>query len=527
MQTQVLIIGGGVTGTGIARDLALRGVDCVLAEALDINAGASGGNHGLLHSGGRYACTDPEAAAECRSEGEILKRLAPHCIEKTGGIFAAVEGDDEQYAADFGSYCEKAGLPARQLDPKEAREMEPVLSDRVFAAWEVEDASVDPFRLALDNMAHAVSLGARFLRRTRVVGFEKEGGRVTAAKLVETRTGRELTIEADVIVNAAGAWAGEIAAKVGGELNMLFSKGTLLITHSRMANRVINRLRKPGDGDILVPGGTVSILGTTSVRLENLDDIRPSIEEVDRNINQMAALIPSLETTRYVRAYAGVRPLVMSRGATSDRTVSRGFTLDGHEEDGLENFITITSGKLTTYRLMAERTSDLVCERLGVSAPCLTRTEALPEASECRWTEPGVAPKIWLKGHERDDQLLCECEMVPTSAVDQIIDSFAPGKDAPRMEAVARRSRVGKGSCQGATCGLRLAGHMYDRGVFNGPEDLDSLRDFVAERWRGKRSILWGPQQNQAELQEAIHCGLFDLELNSAAVKGEEDDNAR
>ena len=77
MNTQVLIIGGGATGTGLARDLALRGVDCILAEKRDINAGASGGNHGLLHSGARYIATDPAAAAECRIEGMRLKALAP------------------------------------------------------------------------------------------------------------------------------------------------------------------------------------------------------------------------------------------------------------------------------------------------------------------------------------------------------------------------------------------------------------------------------------------------------------------
>ncbi|GAB6175971.1 anaerobic glycerol-3-phosphate dehydrogenase subunit GlpA [Desulfobaculum senezii] len=523
MRTQVLIIGGGATGTGIARDLALRGVHCVLAEARDINAGASGGNHGLLHSGGRYAFTDPEAAAECREEGNILKRLAPHCIEETGGIFAAVEGDDEAYAADFGSYCQKAGLSATALDPKDAREMEPVLSEKVIAAWQVEDATIDPFRLSLDNMAHAVSLGSHFLRRTKVTGFEREGGRITAANLVETRTGRELRVEADVIVNAAGAWSGEVAAMAGGHIEMLYAQGTLLITHSRMSQRVLNRLRKPGDGDILVPGGTVSILGTTSVRVEKLDDIRPTIDEVDRNIDEMLPLIPSLETTRYVRAYAGVRPLVKSGGSGSDRTVSRGYTLLGHEDEGLDNFITITSGKLTTYRLMAERTADLVCQRLGVNEPCRTRTEPLPQASAARWTEPGVAPKIWLKGHERDDHLLCECEMVPKSAVDEIIDSLNTENGVtPGLKAVGRRSRVGKGSCQGAMCGLRLTGHMYDRGIYSGPDDLDGLREFIGERWRGKRSILWGPQLAQAELQEAIHCGLFDLELRTEKGAGEE-----
>ena len=100
-ETQVLIIGGGATGTGLARDLAIRGVQCILVEQKDINAGASGANHGLLHSGGRYVSSDPGSAKECRLEAELLKGLAPHCIEDTGGLFVAVEGDDEQYVADF------------------------------------------------------------------------------------------------------------------------------------------------------------------------------------------------------------------------------------------------------------------------------------------------------------------------------------------------------------------------------------------------------------------------------------------
>ena len=96
METQVLIIGGGVTGAGIARDLALRGIKCILAEKHDINAGASGANHGLLHSGARYVAGDLVNAEECREEGNILKKLASHCIEDTGGLFVAVEGDDEK-----------------------------------------------------------------------------------------------------------------------------------------------------------------------------------------------------------------------------------------------------------------------------------------------------------------------------------------------------------------------------------------------------------------------------------------------
>ena len=116
MQTQVLIIGGGATGTGLARDLAMRGIDCILVEKQDINAGASGGNHGLLHSGARYIASDPASACECKKEGRLLKKLAPHCIEATGGLFVAVAGDDERYVADFPDFCAKAGIDTKPLD---------------------------------------------------------------------------------------------------------------------------------------------------------------------------------------------------------------------------------------------------------------------------------------------------------------------------------------------------------------------------------------------------------------------------
>ncbi len=99
--TEVLIIGGGVTGTGIMRDLALRGVHTLLIDKRDLCAGASGGNHGLLHSGARYVANDLHSAIECRVENELLKKLAPQCIEKTGGMFVAVQGDDPEFAEKF------------------------------------------------------------------------------------------------------------------------------------------------------------------------------------------------------------------------------------------------------------------------------------------------------------------------------------------------------------------------------------------------------------------------------------------
>jgi glycerol-3-phosphate dehydrogenase len=151
LQTQVLIIGAGVTGTGLARDLSMRGAACIVLDKGDVNSGASGGNHGLLHSGARYVATDPHVARECRDEALILRGRAPHCIEDTGGLFVAVEGDDEKYVADFPGMCRRQGIAAKEVDVGEVRDLEPEVSERLIAAYHVNDASIDPFRLSWET----------------------------------------------------------------------------------------------------------------------------------------------------------------------------------------------------------------------------------------------------------------------------------------------------------------------------------------------------------------------------------------
>ncbi len=514
-ETEVVIIGGGATGTGVMRDLALRGTHCLLLDRTDLNGGASGGNHGLLHSGGRYASADTKTAAECREEGEILKRLAPQCIDDSGGLFVAVEGDDTDFAARFPGFCTAAGIDCRTLTPAEAREMEPELSDRTFAAYAVPDATIDPFKITLQNVHHAQQLtGSAYLPHTEVTGFEIRDDAIKVVLCRDNRTGQPRRILARQVVNAGGAWAMDIARLAGcSDVSLLYSKGTLIISNTRLSQRVINRLRPPGDGDILVPGGTVSVLGTTSDTVASPEHLRPTVEEVDRNLVEGTRMVPRLANTRFIRAFSGVRPLVMAAGSQADgRKASRGFTLLGHADQRLCNFATIAGGKLTTFRLMAEKTADLVAARLGNTVPCKTASEALPGGDAVRWTEPGFAARYWYQRRDPKDMILCECEMVPQSAVDKIV-AAAPGAE-PEMslQSIGLRSRVGKGSCQGSFCSMRVSSYLYDRGVYDSPHGLAHVRDFVAGRFKGVRPVLWGEQMAQMELAEALHCGLMGLD---------------
>jgi len=519
LETQVLIIGCGVTGTGLARDLSLRGVQCVLAEKGDLNAGASGANHGLLHSGCRYVANDPAIAKECRKEGKILRRVASNCIENTGGLFVAVEGDDEKYIADFPNFCFRSDIPVQELDPKDARELEPALGPKIIAAYEVEDASIDPFKLSLANIDQAQKLGSILLCHTRVVGFEQTNRRIRTVLLKNSKTGEDISVDVEQVVNAAGAWAGEIAALAGVTIDMAYSKGSLLVTQNRLATRVVNRLRWPSDGDILVPGGTVSILGTTSVHIDSLGSVFPTIDETDLIVENGAAMLPCLETNRYIRAYSGVRPLIDLKHKNNDRSISRGFSLLDHIQDGFENFATITGGKLTTFRYMAEKTADLVCRRLGVSSPCVTKNEPLSSSNASRWTEPGLSAKEWIHKNEAEDIILCECEIVPKSVVDSILTTIVEQNCQPNLKAISLRSRIGKGQCQGTLCGSRVTAYMYEHGLLHSDQGLSDLKEFLRERWIGERPILWNGQIIQAELKEALYCGLCSLEQHEALKK--------
>jgi glycerol-3-phosphate dehydrogenase len=510
----VLIIGGGVTGAGIMRDLALRGLQTLLIDKRDLCAGASGGNHGLLHSGARYVSNDLHSAIECRIENELLKRLAPQCIEETGGLFVAVEGDDPEFAEKFPDFCSLAGINCREISPTEARSMEPLLSEKLFKVYAVPDATIDPFRLALENVAHARMLNDSIYRpHTEIIDFEIRDGEIRTAICRDNRSQAIFAIKAKQYVNAGGAWAMDIARKAGcTDVNLLYSKGTLLISHDRMAGHVINRLRPPADGDILVPGGTVSVLGTTSVHTDNLETVRPTVEEIDRNVLEGKAMIPALATARYIRAFSRVRPLLQSSDSEDARAATRGFALLDHISQGLTNVCTITGGKLTTFRLMAEKTSNLVAERLGNTKKCSTDSVPLPDGDACRWTEPGAAPRYWYKANNSEDMILCECEMVPQSAIDEIVKCAPGAEDDMTLEAIALRSRAGKGPCQGSFCGIRIASYLYDRGFYRDKTGLVHMRDFFSERFKGMRTIIWGQQAAQMELAEALHCGLLGLD---------------
>ena len=533
----VIIIGGGATGAGIARDCSLRGIKALLLERSDISTGATGRNHGLLHSGARYAVTDHESAVECIRENMILRRIAAHCVEETDGLFITLPEDGLDYQARFVEACRKAGIRADVLDPEEARRLEPAANPALIGAVRVPDGAVDPFRLTSSNILDATAHGAEIRTYTEVWELIREQDRIVGVKAYDYRTHAELEFRAQVVVNAGGIWGHGIAAKAGITVNMLPAKGALLIFGHRVNRMVLNRCRKPADADILVPGDTISLIGTTSSKIpyDQIDNMIITPDEVDLLLREGEKLSPLLARTRILRAYAGVRPLVASDDDPSGRTVSRGIVLLDHAtRDGMEGFITITGGKLMTYRLMAEWATDLICKKIGNDGKCRTAEIPLPGSTESREevdrktrNKPIAQRRSSIARHGAlatridgtdsiKNSLVCECEEVSIGEVEYALENLSVNN----LVDLRRRTRVGMGTCQGELCACRAAGLMGRKDPVCARKAKADLVSFLNERWKGMAPIAWGDTLRESEYTTWVYesvCGLSDETQKTAA----------
>ncbi|KUO79504.1 MAG: FAD-dependent oxidoreductase [Vulcanisaeta sp. JCHS_4] len=370
MGFDVVVVGGGVNGLFTALDLSLRGFKVLLLERGSVGSGTSGRMHGLLHSGASIVVTDPRAAVECIEENRIMARIAPHAIEDTGGYFVAIDKDDLDFQEEFISGLRRANIDFRIVDVGEALREEPNLNPEVKAVVEVPDKVVFARDLLFGVAISAYREGALIAQNMEVVGFELNGDKIASIKVKDGYTNDVRRVESDVVVNAAGPWAGHVASLAGVAVDVMPTMGVMVVYQRRLTKRVINRMRKPSDGDILVPYGSTSIMGTTAAIIEDPDSVSISDEDVEFLTSEGSQMVPLLAKINVIRAYASVRPLIKIPGVDT-REATRDFMVIKHEKPS--NMVTVIGGKFTTGRLVGERLSDEVAKMLGSAKPSITR----------------------------------------------------------------------------------------------------------------------------------------------------------
>ncbi|MBI1816277.1 MAG: glycerol-3-phosphate dehydrogenase/oxidase [Deltaproteobacteria bacterium] len=369
----LLVIGGGITGAGIARDAALRGLSVALVERRDFACGTSSRSSKLIHGGVRYlAQGDVGLVLEAASERRSVRRIAPHLARPMHMLVPIYSrGGYAKLSVGLLAYDRLAKVAKderyRMLDRAAALAHEPALrADNLYGAGLYYEYVTDDARLVIATIKSAAALGAVVANYVEVTGFVTEGDRITAATLCDQQAGATLTARARVIVNAAGPWVDDVRLLYGhGEQRRLRpSKGIhVVVPHARLPVSRIVVMQTPDKRSIFcVPRGDTVYLGTTDTDYRGrLDDPEITRDDVSYLLDAANATfgIEPLTFDDVVGAWAGLRPLLHEAGK-KPAELSR-------KDEIMVNaggMISIAGGKLTTFRKMAERIGALVETRL-------------------------------------------------------------------------------------------------------------------------------------------------------------------
>lgn len=334
---------------------------------------------------------DPAIARECMEETLILRKIVPQALEYNKGFFVAVTEEDLGYRETFLEGCARAGIPAREVPVQRVLAREPRVNPAILAAVEVPDGTIDAFRLVLPFFEAARRRGAEILPWREVTGFLGTDGHpvevlsdrgepvssppeLSGIEVKDRRSGEKIQIRGDYFINAAGPWAGQVAALAGRRLPITPAPGTMVAVKGRLCRGVISRLRPPADGDILVPQRRLTIIGSTQYQTEDPDQSQTPLEDRLRLFREAEAMMPGFSQTPFQAAWSAPRPLLgHSSSIEEGRDLSRDF--DTLAEG---NLISIIGGKATVLRAMGEKAADHLCRLAGVEEDCRTRETILP-----------------------------------------------------------------------------------------------------------------------------------------------------
>jgi glycerol-3-phosphate dehydrogenase len=534
----VIVIGGGVNGTGVARDCAQRGLRVALFEKNDIGFGASGNSSGMIHGGPRYLTKNPEVTyTSCLDSGHI-QEIAPHLLFRVpflvpvfqGGLAGAMEL--ASYDAFFEVYDRyqhlKHSKTHLRFSGEEVAQLEPGLV-RTRGAVSFDEWGIDGVRLCIASLKDAEERGAQIFTHTPVTGvLRDEAGRVRGVRFMDAETKVSGALGASVIVNATGAWAPVTARLLDlpqEAARVRPGKGIHVFLDRRFSNFCVIAKAIDGRQVFLLPWQNMSVLGTTDDDYYgDLDDVVATTEEVRYLREAISKVVPQVKTARAIGTSGGVRPTLYEWGPHED-ALSREHSIVDHAAHGAEGLFSMLGGKLASYRLFSEEMTDILAARLGVEKACQTHRLALPggehvvtRAEQLTLSEEsglqelvtrrlcfrhGARTKALLeetKKYPTQSRLVCECEGVVEAEVRYTVKN----EWARSVDDVSRRTRLGQGTCGGMRCAVDCGRIVASERGQTAAEGLSSASDFLSQALR-KRLPAVGAEQSRMEALSAAH----------------------
>ena len=372
---KIVVIGGGATGCGVARDLVLRGYQTTLIESGNLGSGTSSRSHGMLQSGARYAVTETSFAAECYQERNIISKIFPKAVKLIGGFFISLPNDPEDYPEKFLKCCQIAKIPIEEIKIKEVLKNEKELNNNILRAFHVPDAIIHPTKLFELLAADIRAYGGKILTNHQVISIKKN--KHVANVIVVGSNGIKSNIECDGIINAAGPWSNKVAKLISQNVELQLTRGCGIFFSGQLVNKAINRCRIPNNNDIMCPSEKESLWGTTSNVVFDPKSPKTTSNEIQELLSGAEELFPNIRNYKSFRTWSGIRPLVKPKKINKSLPLSRSHRVIDHESESLKIFLTICGGALTTHRLMAEDVVNKLGNKFGLGIECTSHVTPL------------------------------------------------------------------------------------------------------------------------------------------------------
>ena len=532
----VVVIGGGSTGTAVARDCAMRGLRTLLLERDDIASATVGTCAGMISSGLKYR-REPDIVKMCSREVVYFNRISRHIIMKVPILtpFFSLEevGSSTDYVTSYANHAEERDVPEMLfLTPDAAVELEPKLNPDILASVYYEEFFIDPFRLCMLQAMDAMNHGAIVKTYCEVIDIETDdAGSVEGVVYYNRVTGAIEKARTKTIVNSAGPWAHKVAEFAGAKLELRLNKGAHVILDRRVVN--VGLVLKALDNRwiYLVPHENTTLLGTTALDTwEDPDSLVASFDEIEYLLQSFEKHVPTIREARIIRTMAGVRPLV-PQWNMPEEDVTRGYEVIDHETtDNVKGLVSFTGGKLVMCRIMAEDATDLIMKKLRRTTKCKTHEKPLPgneddvdivalskeygvhmhalERMRARRGTEIVKILELTRDHPEWKTTICTCEPIIEAEI-----RYAIREEFPQtLNDLRRRLRLGTGPCQGTFCTYKAAGILADELDLSGDDFLVDILDFRAERWKGIRPSMRGEQLAQEELAQGMYACVGNLD---------------
>jgi len=379
----VIIIGGGIVGTGIARDAASRGLKVILFEKEDFSYGTTAKSSRLIHGGLRYLeMLDFRLVFKDLQEREILLKLAPHLIHPLPFLIPIYNYRSKlklklgMLIYDLLSFNKT--LPSHKfLSASQTLKIEPKLKrDNLLGAFLYYDCQV-PFveRLCIENAIDALNNGAILFNHAEVTNLIKKDKKILGVRVKDKLSLRYFDFYSKFVVNATGPWANSI---VGKDL-LITTKGIHFVAPKATKHALVLFSRSDGRLFFVIPWYNYSLVGTTDTYYnENLDEVRAEEEDINYLLKEVKYFVPYGEWNKIFFTYAGVRPLVKVKKGKSPSKISRAYKILDHSSNGLDGLISVLGVKITSYRIASEETVNLIMKKLNLKSKA--KTSPLPGA---------------------------------------------------------------------------------------------------------------------------------------------------